>query len=76
VQATRRLFNFRYKSAEHWVEIFKSYYGPMNRAFAALDPSKHAALQSDVMTLLLRMNRGTDTLIVPSEYLEVVITKP
>jgi ubiquinone/menaquinone biosynthesis C-methylase UbiE len=76
VKTSRQFFNFRYKSPEHWVEIFKNYYGPMNRAFAALDPSKHAALETDVMTLLLRMNRGTDTLVVPSEYLEVVVTKP
>ncbi|HYW59953.1 MAG TPA: methyltransferase domain-containing protein, partial [Xanthobacteraceae bacterium] len=75
VKASRQTFNFRYHSAEHWLEIFKSYYGPMNRAFAALDASKHGALQSDIMTLLLRMNRGTEALVVPSEYLEVMVTR-
>ena len=75
VKASRQTFNFRYHSAEHWLEIFKSYYGPMNRAFAALDASKHGALQSDIMALLLRMNRSTEALVVPSEYLEVTVTR-
>jgi len=76
VKTTRQIFNFRYKSAGHWLEIFKTYYGPTNRAFAALDAGKQDALQSDLMELLGRMNRGgKDTLIVPSEYLEVVVTK-
>jgi len=76
VKATRQQFNFRYKSPEHWLETFRSYYGPMNRAFATLDAGKREALQADVLTLLLRMNRGgRDTLVVPGEYLEVVVTK-
>jgi len=76
VKATRQHFNFRYKSPEHWLETFKSYYGPLNRAFAALDAGRQDALRSDVITLLLRMNRGgRDALVVPSEYLEVVVTR-
>ena len=76
VKATSQIFNFRYKSADHWLEIFKTYYGPTNRAFAALDADKQAALQADLVELLGRLNRGgTDALIVPSEYLEVVVTK-
>lgn len=76
VKATRQIYHFRYKSAAHWLDIFKTYYGPTNRAFAALDEGKQAALQADIMELLARMNRGgSDTLIVPSEYLEVVVTK-
>ena len=76
VKVEKRTFNFRYKSAEHWLEIFKTYSGPTNRAFAALDAAKGAALQGDIVALLARMNRGgKDSLIVPSEYLEVVVTK-
>ena len=71
-----QIFNFRYKSPGHWLEIFKTYYGPINRAFAALDATKQAALQADIVELLERMNRGgKDTLIVPGEYLEAVIAK-
>jgi len=75
VKTTRQHFNFRYASAEHWLETFRAYYGPMNRAFAALDAGKQDALQSDVLALLRRTNRGGDALVVPSEYLEVVVTR-
>jgi ubiquinone/menaquinone biosynthesis C-methylase UbiE len=76
VKATKQVFNFRYRSPAHWLEVFKTYYGPTNRAFAALDTAKGAALEADIVELLKRMNRGGgDTLIVPSEYLEAVVTK-
>lgn len=76
VKAAKQIFNFRYQSPSHWIEIFKTYYGPTHRAFAALDAPKQAALQADIMELLERTNRGgKETLILPSEYLEVVITK-
>jgi SAM-dependent methyltransferase len=76
VKASKQVFNFRYKSPNHLLEVFKTYYGPVNRAFAALDAGKQAALEADLVELLARMNRGgSDTLIVPSEYLEVVVTK-
>jgi ubiquinone/menaquinone biosynthesis C-methylase UbiE len=68
--------NFRYLSPEHWLEIFRTYYGPMNKAFAALDAAGQAALTDDLMVLMDSMNRADDgTLVLPSEYLEVVITK-
>jgi SAM-dependent methyltransferase len=76
VQASKQVFNFRYRSANHWLEVFKTFYGPVNRAYATLDPERQVTLQADLLALLERTNRGgRDTLIVPSEYLEVVITK-
>jgi hypothetical protein len=76
VNTSRQIFNFRYRSPAHWLEIFKSFYGPMNRAFTALDNGKQAEFQADIVALLERMNRGgAETLIVPSEYLEVVVTR-
>ncbi len=75
VEATRQIYNFRYRSADHWLEVFKTYYGPTNRAFASL-AEKGAALEADIRDLLGRTHRGgKDTLIVPSEYVEVVVTK-
>jgi ubiquinone/menaquinone biosynthesis C-methylase UbiE len=69
-------FVFRYKSPEHWVEIFRSYYGPIMMAFAAIDPEAREALEADLHALLAKFNVAEDgTLAVPSEYLEVVITK-
>jgi ubiquinone/menaquinone biosynthesis C-methylase UbiE len=77
LKASKQVFNFRYESARHWLDIFKAYYGPTNRAFAALDTAKQAALESEIIELLERMNRGgKDTLIVPSDYLEAVLTTP
>jgi ubiquinone/menaquinone biosynthesis C-methylase UbiE len=76
VAAQSRNFVFRYKSAAHWVETFRSYYGPIVKAFAAIDPQAREALQADLYALLDTFNVAEDgTLVVPSEYLEVVITK-
>ncbi|MBR0669162.1 class I SAM-dependent methyltransferase [Roseomonas hellenica] len=76
ISATKQIFNFRYRSADHMLDIFRTYYGPMNRAFAALDGAGQAALADDIQALIARMNRGgADTLIVPSEYLEAVVTR-
>jgi ubiquinone/menaquinone biosynthesis C-methylase UbiE len=71
-----RDFVFRYLSTEHWLEIFKTYYGPLLKAFAALDDAGKLALEHDIITLIARFNRATDgTVVVPSEYLEVVVTR-
>jgi SAM-dependent methyltransferase len=72
----RRMFMFRYRSAEHFIEIFSTYYGPMLKAFAALDPVGQADLHRDLTDLLQRFNQGgAETLVVPAEYLEVVATR-
>ena len=76
IKTQPRYFNFRNRTPEHFVDVFKSYYGPMLKAFTALEPEKQTALRSDQLTLIARMNKATDlTMVVPSEYLEVVITK-
>jgi SAM-dependent methyltransferase len=76
IKAERRHFNFRYRSAEHFLDVFKSYYGPTLKAFAALDAANQHGLTNDLVALIARMNRAEDgTMVVPSEYLEVVITR-
>jgi ubiquinone/menaquinone biosynthesis C-methylase UbiE len=76
IKAERRHFNFRYRSSEHFLDVFKSYYGPMLKAFAALDTASQRRLRDDILALIATMNRASDgTMIVPSEYLEIVITK-
>ena len=73
---TPRFFNFRYESAEHFVDIFRRFYGPTHKAFAALDTTGQAALEADLLALLRRSNVGGEkSLVVPGEYLETVITK-
>jgi ubiquinone/menaquinone biosynthesis C-methylase UbiE len=72
----RRFFVFRYHSAQHWLEIFRTYYGPVLKAFATLDAEGQANLTRDLTDLLNRFNEGgPDTLAVPSEYLEAVATR-
>ncbi|HSC96740.1 MAG TPA: class I SAM-dependent methyltransferase [Burkholderiales bacterium] len=76
IRAARKFFNFRYRSAAHWLEIFRDYYGPTHKAFAALDPVRQEALARDITALLNRLNTAGDaSLVVPSEYLEVVIER-
>ncbi len=76
LKVTKREFVFRYRSAAHWLEVFRTYYGPVLKAFAALDAAGQAGLASDLMEVLERFNQGgADTLAVPSEYLEVVATR-
>ena len=75
INVSEQTFTFRYHSAEHWLHVFRSFYGPTNRAFAALDADKAAALEADILDLLEKSNwSGRDGLIVPGAYLEVVIT--
>lgn len=76
VAAQARHFVMRYESREHWSEVFRGYYGPVVKAFEALDDDDGTALQSDIDALLAKFNVARDgTLVIPSEYLEVVITR-
>jgi ubiquinone/menaquinone biosynthesis C-methylase UbiE len=76
VAAESRHFVFRYKSPDHWLEIFRGYYGPVLKAFAAIDPAAREGLEKDIRALLDRFNTARDgTVVVPSEYLEVIVTR-
>jgi SAM-dependent methyltransferase len=76
IRCERRYFNFRYRSAAHWVQVFRDLYGPTHKAFAALDAAGAQSLERDITTLLHLLNTaGSASLVVPAEYLEVVITK-
>ena len=76
ISAEQRHFVFRYRSPEHWLEIFKAYYGPVLKTFAALAPPAQAALERDLISLIGQCNRSGDgSMVVPSEYLEVVVTR-
>jgi ubiquinone/menaquinone biosynthesis C-methylase UbiE len=76
IKAESRCFNFRYRSPEHFLDVFETFYGPIHKAFAALDQQQQTGLRNDLNALIVRMNKASDgTMVVPSEYLEVVITK-
>jgi SAM-dependent methyltransferase len=76
IHATSRNFTFRYRSPEHWVEVFRTWYGPTNRTFAALDAARQAEFTRDILELIAHENRAEDgTMVLPAEYLEVVIER-
>jgi ubiquinone/menaquinone biosynthesis C-methylase UbiE len=76
VAAESRHFVFRYKSPAHWLEIFRDYYGPVLKAFASLAPEARTALEKDLLALIDKHNVAKDgTMVLPSEYLEAVITR-
>ena len=76
VETTQRIFVMRYRSPGHWLDVFKTFYGPVLKTFAALDSAGQAALQRDLLALIGQFNRAEDgTMVVPSEYLEVVINR-
>jgi len=76
VEFSARNFVFRYRTPAHWLEVFRTYYGPVLKTFASLEPAAQATLQRDLMDLIDRFNRAKDgSMVVPSEYLEIVITR-
>ena len=71
-----RNFVFRYRSALHFLDVFRQYYGPVLKAFEALDERGRGVLAHDIIELIDRFNRsGDETMVVPSEYLEVIVTR-
>ncbi|HEX4386846.1 MAG TPA: class I SAM-dependent methyltransferase [Myxococcales bacterium] len=75
IRATRKEFIFRYLSADHFVDVFRRFYGPTFKAFGALKPHDQEKLAADMRDLCVSHNRGKRALAVPSEYLEVVIER-
>jgi ubiquinone/menaquinone biosynthesis C-methylase UbiE len=76
LDAQRRHFVFRYRSAQHWVDTFRAYYGPTLKAFGALDDAAAKAFEQELLVLADEANTSTTgTLRIPSEYLEVVAVK-
>ncbi len=76
IRAEVRQYVFRYRSPAHWLDLFRATYGPVLKAFGALDPSGQEALARDITALIGEFNRsGDETMIAPSDYLEVVVDR-
>jgi SAM-dependent methyltransferase len=76
ISISDRAFVFRYRSPDHFVEFFRTYYGPIHKAFLALDQSGQAALASDLTATVARFNTANDgSMRAPSDYAEIVISK-
>jgi SAM-dependent methyltransferase len=75
IDVKRRMFTFRYRSAAHFIDVFRTWYGPVHKAFAALG-DKAPALERDLTELIVSQNRGgANALLVDGEYLEAVVTR-
>jgi SAM-dependent methyltransferase len=76
IKVAERTFTFRYRSPSQWLDVFRTYYGPMLKAFAALPAPGQEALERDLLALVDTFNRAGDgSMSVPGEYLEVVVTR-
>ena len=77
LRAVRRTFTWRFRSPEHLVDTFRTYYGPTLKAFAALDDEGKAALAADLTELAASSDRLNDpnAIAVPADYLEIVATR-
>lgn len=76
IHTTPRDFVFRYRSPQHWVDVFRTWYGPVLKAFEALPPEGQQRLEQDLLALVQSFNRSGDaTMVVPAEYLEVVVIR-
>jgi len=76
IKTERMICTFRYRSIEHWIDFFRTYYGPTLKAFAALDPAGQKALDAAMRELGATWNHSRrGTVVIPGEYLEVVITR-
>lgn len=76
IRTQRKDFLFRYRSAAHLLDELRTFYGPVNKAFGALDSSRQGALHDELLALMARFDRGAgEALILPSAYLEVVVTR-
>lgn len=76
ITARERTFTFRYRSPRHFLDVFRTWYGPVHKAFAALEEPQKAVLDQDIEALIARFNQASDgTMVVPSEYLEIIVVK-
>jgi ubiquinone/menaquinone biosynthesis C-methylase UbiE len=75
IRATRKTYAFRFRSAEHFVEFFRTYYGPTYKAFAGLDDAGRRGLHAAMIDFLQRENTHRTATVLAAEYLEIVITR-
>jgi SAM-dependent methyltransferase len=77
ISAPRRTFLWRFPSAEHQAEFFATFYGPTNKALAALGADRAADLEADMVKVARSFDvSDDDTLVLRQDYLEAVIDKP
>ena len=76
IRIAERSALFRYRTSAHWIEVFRTYFGPIIRTLEVLEEKRRSEFLKELDDTLKRFNRSTDdTLVVSADYLEVVMTK-
>jgi len=76
IEMTEKNFVFRYRSPQHFIDVFRTYYGPVHKAFLALDAQRQTDLERSILALIAEHNTARDgSMRVPAAYAEIVITK-
>jgi ubiquinone/menaquinone biosynthesis C-methylase UbiE len=71
----RRIMSQRFRSAEHWIEVFRNWFGPVKMAFERVGPAGEQRMHDELLTFLERHSVDDETLVLPSEYLQIVAVK-
>ncbi len=72
----RRKARQSFRSAEHYLDFFRRYFGPVKTAYEKVGPEGEAALTADLHAFLEQNNiAGDRALVLEPEYLEVVATR-
>ena len=76
LRAERRKSRQAFRSADHYLDFFRSYFGPIKSAYDKVGPEGEEALTADLKALLERLSVGGDrALVVEPEYLQVIATR-
>lgn len=76
LQMTKRNFFWRYRSSQHWLEVFGTCFGPVVTALKELDSVRREQFIHDLLAMVEQANLADDgTLVAPTEYLEVIATR-
>ena len=76
MHVSRRSALFRFRSNQHWIDVFGKWFGPIMRLRENLSDERYEQFRAELNDNLDRFNRSDDeTLLLSADYLEVVIIK-
>lgn len=76
IRNTPRSIIWRFRSPAHWVDFYRTYFGPVAVAFSFLDEKGKASYESELLNLIDRYNTPSDgTVSISAEYLETIATR-
>ena len=75
MRVERRVSRQLFRSAEHYLDFFRTYFGPMKMAFDKVGPEGAPALEADLLTYLEKVNANERALVLEPEYLQLVAVR-